>query len=94
MFEERRGSGLQVGSVRLKWPDRCSHMASSAIGGGNSFTHMLNGGTTGNAWKNRQRMESKCLSAGAESAGTLSGPVVGALQMRHNRVKTLSSALY
>lgn len=62
--------------------------------GGNSFTHMLNSGTTGNGWKNRQRMESKRLSAGAESTGTLSGPVVGAQQMRHNRVKTLSSALY
>lgn len=78
---------IKVARLLLSHPFLCHR-------GGNSFTHMLNGGTTGNAWKSRQRMERKCLSAGAESAGTLSGPVVGALQMRRNRVKMLSSALY
>lgn len=74
----RWGSGLHIGSVRLKWPDRCSHIPFSAVEGGIHLTHTLNGGTGGKAWKSRQRMESSAcqqmLRALGLSAGLWSKP--------------------
>lgn len=66
LFEQRlarRGTNLLDGSPRLKCPERCSHITSSTIKGEFIYSHRKTGASPSSR-KNRQKMESKSLSAG------------------------------
>lgn len=66
LFEQRlarRGTNLLDGSPRLKCPECCSHITSSTIKGEFIYSHRKTGASPSSG-KNRQKMESKSLSAG------------------------------